>query len=272
MPDIDDRSPERLLLHFEVERELADRLRHAPPERRLGLYREVYDELFARVPDHPQLTRRADPAERSRRIGRELSWLQPHLRRDMTYLELGPGDCAVAVEVARRVRRVYAVDVSEEITRRDDLPPNFRLVLSDGVSIDVPAGGVDLAYSNQLIEHLHPDDVRAQLANLLRALAPGGRYLCVTPHAMSGPHDISGLYGDTPLGFHLVEYTWTSLRAELRAAGFREVTALVGLRGRVFRVPAPVCAGVERAISALPRGMRRRVGARLPLIRMLARA
>jgi predicted SAM-dependent methyltransferase len=38
----------------------------------------------------------------------------------------------------------------------------------------VRAESVDLAYSNQLMEHLHPDDASEQLANVYRALKPGG--------------------------------------------------------------------------------------------------
>ena len=54
------RTPEQLRHHYEVERELADRLRSASREERKQLYAGVYDELFRRVPDHPQLTWRED--------------------------------------------------------------------------------------------------------------------------------------------------------------------------------------------------------------------
>jgi hypothetical protein len=50
---LDTRSPERLRLHYEVERELSDRLRAASAEERATLDGEVYDELFRRVEDHP---------------------------------------------------------------------------------------------------------------------------------------------------------------------------------------------------------------------------
>ena len=62
---------------------------------------------------------------------------------------------------------VYAVEVSEEITGNLAFPRNVRLLLSDGTSIPVPDASVAVAYSNQLMEHLHPDDaavVREKLA------------------------------------------------------------------------------------------------------------
>ena len=50
--------------HYRVELELAGRLRAAPRAERLSLYGPLYDELFRRVPNHPQLTRKVSEAER----------------------------------------------------------------------------------------------------------------------------------------------------------------------------------------------------------------
>ena len=53
------RARDLLRQHYEVERELSDRLRHATREERRSLYGQVYDELYQRVPHHPQLTRKS---------------------------------------------------------------------------------------------------------------------------------------------------------------------------------------------------------------------
>ena len=53
---IETRTREELRQHYDVERELADRLRTASKDERRTLYAEVYDELFKRVPLHPQHT------------------------------------------------------------------------------------------------------------------------------------------------------------------------------------------------------------------------
>ena len=60
------------------------------------------------------------------------------------------------------MKHVYAVDVSEEITNANKVPKNFKLILSDGVTVPIEEK-VDVVYSNQLIEHLHEDDVKLQL-------------------------------------------------------------------------------------------------------------
>lgn len=110
--------------------------------------------------------------------------------RDITFLEVGPGDCALSLEVARFAKQVYAVDVSSEIVKGFICPPNFRLVISDGSRVPVSPGSVNVAYSNQLMEHLHPDDAWEQLNNIYRALVPGGIYVCMTSNRLNGPHDV----------------------------------------------------------------------------------
>ena len=138
--------------------ELANRLRNASRQERRHLYASLYDEMYRRVPLHPQLTRKSSPEETQQAVASQMKFIKRFLSRDATFLEIGAGDCALSFEVARRVKRVYAVDVSDEITRHSTPMPNFQLILSDGSSVPLPPNCVDVAYSNQLMEHLHPDD------------------------------------------------------------------------------------------------------------------
>src|SRR5688572_21898007 len=103
------------------------------------------------------------------------------------FLEVGAGDCRLTLEVARHVRKAYALDVSQEVNKGLRCPDNFEFVLSNGTNIPVPSGSVTVAYSYQLMEHVHPDDALEQLTNIYRALAPGGVYICITPNRLSGP-------------------------------------------------------------------------------------
>ena len=96
----------------------------------------------------------------------------------------------------------------------------IHVVLSDGVSVEVPAASVTLAYSNQLMEHLHPDDALVQLRNIVRALAPGGLYVR-HPNRLTGPHDISMYFDRVATGFHLKEYTATESRSDGELRGLR---------------------------------------------------
>jgi SAM-dependent methyltransferase len=258
------RDEQALRRHYEVERELANRLRSAGPAERLSLYRTVYNELFLRVPDHPQLWRKQGGEVQREHVGRQLALLRRFLKPEHVYLEVGAGDCDLAAVVAAQVRHVYAVDVSDEIAGGKARPANFSLVLTDGVRIDVPPESVDVAYSHQLLEHLHPDDAAAQLAEIYRALRPGGRYVCTTPHRYSGPHDISKYFAPVAQGFHLKEYSYGELRRLFRRAGFVATNAWAGVKGRYFRVPNAVAFCLEGMLGGWPAGLRKRLARLAP--------
>jgi SAM-dependent methyltransferase len=250
------RPARQLREHYALERELADRLRRAPRCERLGLYSEVYDELFRRLSHHPQHQAAGAPRDGSE-IGRLLGLLRGFFTPATVFMEIGPGDCAISIRAAALVRRVYAVDVSEQITRGERRPANFTLVLSDGCSTGVPDGTVDVAFSNQLMEHLHPDDAAEQLQNIHRSLAPGGVYICVTPNRLRGPHDISSLFDDVATGFHLREYTARELRALFQRAGFSDVRFYALAARRVARCPYWLLAACEGVLELLPRWLSR---------------
>lgn len=259
VPPSETRTPHQLREHYEIEKELAARLRAAGRDERLDLYRSTYDELFRRVPLHPQMRWRQDPRNREWATARLVRLLTPLLRPDSIVLEIGAGDCALAIALAPRVAKVYALDVSEEITAGLDLPANVEVVISDGRNIPVPASTISLACSSNLMEHLHPDDAVEQLSNIRQALASGGKYVCITPNRLGGPHDISRFFDDTASGLHLKEYTAGELAQLFRSVGFSRVFLYVGGHGRYFRSPLFPVHMLEGLLARLPSGVRMRV-------------
>jgi SAM-dependent methyltransferase len=257
IPGDESRTVDQLREHYEIERELADRLRNATRDERRELYGSVYNELFLRVPLHPQLVDKAAPEARAWATERQLSLVMPFLSLQSTFLEVGAGDCALSAAVAPHVRKVYAVDVSEEIVAELNLPANVEVRISDGIEIPLEAGTVDVAYSDQVMEHLHPEDALDQVRGIYDALRPVGVYVCVTPNRLSGPHDISKYFDDVPSGFHLQEYTVSELDRMFTRVGFKSVSVYVGGRGRYFRVgPRPIEL-FEAILGSLPHAARR---------------
>ena len=251
------RSREQVLEHYTVEKELARKLRDASREERRLLYTEVYDELLKRIRHHPLLHARRTPEDIKRNVDEQLAKLAPYYNRDTVFLEVGAGGCHLSMAMTERVKQVIAVDVSNEITAHVQPPPNFKLVISDGTSIPVPPGSIDVAYSNQLMEHLHPDDAAEQLREIFKALAPGGTYLCFTPNSMSGPHDVSRGFDPIATGLHLHEYTVTELNRMLKKVGFRNTQVMLP-RGNVT-LPVGAVMALESAVGALPGGLSRKV-------------
>lgn len=250
----DARSAEQLREHYEIERKLAQRLRDAPARERDVLYAQVYDELFSRIPHHPQLHRRASH-ERARQVDRELHFLRPLLARDLALLEIGAGDLALSRRLSGIVKEVHAVDVASAIAAGERPTENLHIYLTDGRALPLADNSIDLAYSNQLIEHLHAEDALEHLREVLRVLAPGGRYLCVTPNGLTGPWDISRMFSSVPTGMHLREYTNRELRALFSRVGFDDVHAVVPGRSRAHEVPPWLLTTPEWMLSRLsPRG------------------
>ena len=248
------RTLEQLRAHYQIERELADQLRRASATARPGLYSSLYNELFRRVPELVN----QDQYSTLERIKREMRPLQGWLDQDTVFLEIGPGDCKISLEVAQSAKKVIAIDVSSEITKQIKSPINFSLVLSDGRSIPVPENTVNVAYSNQLMEHLHPDDALEQLKDLYRALAPDGIYLCLTPNRLSGPHDISMYFDEVATGFHLREYTNLELVALFKKAGFSHIVVYMGFSGYYIACPLFLVNFMEATLARLPHSLRKK--------------
>jgi SAM-dependent methyltransferase len=254
------RSAAEIRAHYEIERELAARLRTASRAERRTLYAELYDELLRRVESHPLMQKTGDGGTTTA----QLRLIERYLDTNSVFLEIGAGDCALALVLADRVQKVYAIEVSAEIIRGVSRRENVEIVVTDGLSIPIPHGSATLAYSNQVFEHLHPDDALDHLRQVCAALAPGGRYVCVTPNRLTGPHDISKYFDTTATGFHLREYTAVELAGLMESAGFERAELWAMRRGVSSRLPRIAVLFVERSLGLVSASMRRRVARALP--------
>lgn len=213
----DTRPATRIRAHYLLERELATQLLKSSSGERTELYRKLYDELFAKLPDHPQHTR--EPAQDDA-VQSQIELLTNLVPEGARFAEIGAGDCRVTVGLAPHCSSVTAIDVSDLVQSAEERPANFSFVKIDGKHLPFPENSLDFIYSNQLMEHLHPDDAFEQIHEIYRVLSPGGVYFCVTPHAFTGPHDVSRYFDDKPTGFHLKEYRYAELTRLFREAGF----------------------------------------------------
>jgi SAM-dependent methyltransferase len=258
------RSPERVLAHYTLERRLANRLLTAPSDQRAQVYGEVYDELFNSLPDHPQLS--VDPGEREKQVLAKLRFVSRFLNKDSCLMEIGAGDCVFSINASPLIRRGIVVDVSEVIMSPAADAGNLEAVVTDGVSLPVEPASVDVAYSDQLMEHLHPDDAQAQLVNVVKALRPGGIYICITPNRVYGPHDVSRGFDDVARGFHLREYSGRELRDIFLNSGFSKIAFYAGADGHYVRVPTALALLSEAAFERLPKFIKTRVPPVLPFV------
>jgi SAM-dependent methyltransferase len=253
----DFRSPARLIAHYSLELRLAQRLRDAPLNQRP--YSEVYNELFKNLPDHPQVSRASSPESRRNYVDQQLNRISRHINPDSTFLEIGGGDAMMSFRVAAHVRAVYDLDVTDALIDFDKAPANFTFLRTDGTTIELNNESVDIAFSDQLMEHLHPDDAQSQLNQIYRVLKPGGSYWVTTPSRITGPHDISQYFDYEARGFHLQEYDYRSLKKMLSKSGFKSIEYYLCKGAHAVRVPVFLLIGLETIVSALPLRLRCRL-------------
>jgi len=129
IPPEETRSIDQLQEQFDVERELAQRLRDAPDRR--GMYSAVYDEFLRRVPHHPALAQKNDTEAQSPLLLLQLRLLRPFLAARPRFLEVGGGDCALTIELSRSLPRVFAIEAGSEIVEGLEGAAKVEIIVAD---------------------------------------------------------------------------------------------------------------------------------------------
>ena len=84
IPKSEKRTLEQLREQYEVEKELANRLRNASREERRYLYAALYDEFYRRVPHQSQLTRKKDSKAQLVLVFKQMRLLKRFLNPEST--------------------------------------------------------------------------------------------------------------------------------------------------------------------------------------------
>lgn len=117
-------------------------------------------------------------SHRWRTLENSAAHLLPHLRPELSVLDVGSGPGTITADLASRTGRVIAVEMSEaaldltraEIERRE--VSNVDFLVSDAHALDLPADSVDVVHAHQVLQHV-TSPVQA-LREMLRVCRPGG--------------------------------------------------------------------------------------------------
>lgn len=234
--------PERLVEAFEVEQEFHARVMAEPnPQARRALYGEVYPKvhaIYGQRPADPDAPNPKDPFVRL--FAREL--------RGRSILEVGCGAGAFLLSVARQLSpeergELVGLDVSEASFPSH---PEVRFVAGDVIDFRPEQLGrerFDLVYSDNVLEHLAPQDRDAHFDSIERVLAPGGLLILLLPNRLFGPTDVTRVldcsYSNRvpSQGTHLTESTYTELVPYLRRRGYKGLRTVLPVPGLKDRLP-----------------------------------
>lgn len=248
------RSYQQVYNHYMVEKELANRIKSSNREERKHIYATMYDELFSKVPDHPRLTKRNSKIISNKSAEKKLNFLKSFVDKSKIFVEFAPGDCRFSYNISKYFKTVIGIDISDQRNKTDSVPDNFKLVIYDGYNLNaIKDNSIDIMYSDQLIEHFHPDETMSHFKIVHRLLKQGGKYVFCTPHSYSGPHDVSQYFSYEPECFHLKEWNYKELKELLKELGYTKFQGYWVAKGLKFRMPILYFETVERILSLFPK-------------------
>ncbi len=253
------RSKEQIKKDFEIEKKLAIILKNSNKSERRNLYESLYNEYFSKSSHRFYV---GDEENKKKRVKRQMNLIKKFLnKKDATFLEIGGGNGELSSEVSKFLNKVYFLEVSSVLKK--NIPNDFEIIFFNGVDMpkEIEAETIDIVFSNQVLEHIHSDDIAENMAWAYKVLKKGGVFICITPNSLSGPHDDSRYFNlGEPQGFHLKEYTIRELHNILKNAGFFKVRSYyAGGRGIYLKFPIFLAKLIEGLITALPIKIRKKI-------------
>jgi len=137
------------------------------------------------------------------------------------------------------------------------VPDNFDLIIYDGYNLPVEENSTDVVFSDQLIEHLHPEDTEFHFQLVRNILRPQGVYVFRTPHRFSGPHDVSRYFSDEPEGFHLKEWTYSEIARVLKRLKYSSWFGYKWTKRNLVKKPFAYFVVIERILGLLPKRLKK---------------
>jgi len=224
MPERSPISHEMVMHHWDLERRLREDLLHCAVQKRVETYAQCYTELYQQLPWLNDFTNTEAGVPDSARYA---MWVAAIGSTPMKIFEIGAGQARMLRYLAGLGHECTGSDVTAEraaavLGHKEE---KFKSVVDNAVSIgSAKDAEYDRVLSDQVIEHLHPGDLRTHVESVRRLLRPGGRYIVCCPHVYAGPADVSRVFGcEEAAGLHLKEYKWRELVDVIRRAGFDNV-------------------------------------------------
>lgn len=220
--------------HLDLEIKLAEKLRRSPRNKRWDIAKRCYTDFYTQLSWLPKYagTSLKIPIEIKENAIINIIGKSPK-----NIYEIGSGSGELLFFLAESGHQCRGCDLYEKRGLQEKFThPHFTRSISDGVHLDrfEPTDMYDIVISNNVFEHLHPDDAMDHIKSVHRILKNEGQYILKTPHQFYGPHGIEKIFGfDKSIGFHLKEYTFTEIFRMARKTGYQSI-------GAIFIIPAPL--------------------------------
>ncbi len=275
IPDDAEITEEMILRHWKLEKRLTKELLGSNPKNRWEVFERCYSTLYSELWWLNKFIGAGNTIPPSQRYK---NWIDLIGQPPKKIYEVGSGKGEMITYLANCGYKCRATEITRERGQKYASDhPQLSWSISDGVHLErfEDPNSYDVVISDQVIEHLHPDDLYDHFKGVLSILSSRGKYIFVTPHKYVGPSDISRVFKrNKPMGMYLKEYTYQELKELLEQAGFKDIRAvlripiiaqLVGIyiKPKASRTYLLYLCVIEKLISLLPHQTLRRKAARL---------
>jgi len=110
--------------------------------------------------------------------------ISPFISKDMMILDFGCGDSFMQDELQKDGFEVSGTDISDVVLKRLSEKPEHEMFTADGFAMPLRANSYDAIIDKGTLDAIACDmerDLTPLFEEIYRVLAPGGRYLCITP-------------------------------------------------------------------------------------------
>lgn len=248
-------SEETLIGSYELEDRFHDLIL---AEASIDVRRQLNDEVYTKAFELYGVVFKFDFEAVSSPKDATVKLLRPELEgQSILDVGCGGGDFLLSCDRNLKHKKLLGLDVFVKDTQVPERQLSFRR--SDVVRFEVDEP-FDVAITDNVYEHIAPQDIQDHLGSIHRALKPGGKMIVLTPHRAFGPWDVTRIVDNSNSGWipargtHINESTYHELAAAMRTNGFIDLQAVhpklrLGLKAPQARVPVDrFCRGETRPV------------------------
>ena len=258
------RSNERRRAQFKLEQSLRQEILRSSKKNRAQVTAATYHRLFSQFPDHSVFDPTVEERERRGRLAAGM--IEPLIPKGGRVLEVGCGKGDTLRSLRQHGCACVGVEPSAHMLSISSDVQDAAVLFGTADRLEFPSSSFNVVFCQEVLEHLHPEDVPSFFGEAFRVLKPGGILSVETPNRRTGPQDISRGFVRVAQGLHLKEWTVLELLQQFRAAGFKSVKGILApqfiarrcrIVHRLTRVPARVKYWQDVLLGCVP-GLRAR--------------
>lgn len=200
-------------------------LEEQDPDKRVGLYNEFYATLI------PLYDRESVQGPDHYSKDKYVKLFTPELSgKSVVDFGCGNGQMLLAIDRLLNTRSLTGIDV----VFPEELKAHERINFVEGnLMTEVFEEPFEVAFSDNVLEHLVPEDAQTHLHNIYQNLTPDGQLIIIMPNRLFGPWDITRIKdfsqsGKTEaMGGHVNESTHYEMIEALKKAGFSKFSTIL---------------------------------------------